>query len=112
MGRSRIGKEKCDTHVISSIRTKCLSVREDKLTTLDTRRHALYHGVCGIGLTISGGYQIFLRSFLTGSITLTFGLTLVMLVFVNLTSAGIRIVFIRSFGTKFIKLIKCLVLSL
>ena len=97
MGRSRIRKEKSDTHVISNIRTRCLSVRKDKLTTLHTKRHALYHSVCGVGLTVSGGYQIILRSFLTGSITLTCGLTFIMLVFVNLTLSGLRIVFIRLF---------------
>ncbi|CBY19455.1 unnamed protein product [Oikopleura dioica] len=90
MGRSRIRKEKSDTHVISNIRTRCLSVRKDKLTTLDTKRHALYHSVCGVGLTVSGGYQIILRSFLTGSITLTCFLSVLIFAVGNFVVIAIR----------------------
>ena len=71
---------------------------KDKLTTLDTRRHSLYHGVCGLGLTITGGNFLILRSYAIGSLTLTIGLILILLAFFNFNFAGLRVVLIRLSG--------------
>ncbi|CAG5099032.1 Oidioi.mRNA.OKI2018_I69.XSR.g16188.t1.cds [Oikopleura dioica] len=69
----------------------------DKLTTLDTRRHSLYHGVCGLGLSITGGNLLTLKRYSIGSLTLTCGLILILLAFFNFNFAGIRVVLISTF---------------